>query len=224
MAALGASLGFGALNWIFGFPAIWSIDRWGRRNLALFGFPTMSLSLFFAAFSFLIPEPTAKLACVALGIYLHCCFYSPTLGPIPFTVSAESFPLNVRMVGMSLATSTTWFFNAVLSLTFPALLSAWTPTGAFGWYAAWNLVLWAWAYFFMPETKGLSLEELDAVFSVPHREHAGYYARKLPYYVQKKLFCRRNIQAYPPLYEHEKLSMEERKAKGFTENIAAAGH
>lgn len=46
-------------------------------------------------------------------------------------------------------------------MTFPALIGAFTPQGAFGWYAAWNVVGFVLAYFFVPETKGYSLEELD---------------------------------------------------------------
>lgn len=52
---------------------------------------------------------------------------------VPFTYSAEVYPLYVREVGMSLATATTWLFNFVVSLTFPKLLTAFTPQGAFGW-------------------------------------------------------------------------------------------
>lgn len=66
---------------------------------------------------------------------------------------------------MSLATATTWFFNFVLSITYPSLQTAFTPTGAFGWYAGWNIVGFVAVLLFLPETKGLSLEELDQVFS-----------------------------------------------------------
>jgi hypothetical protein len=51
-------------------------------------------------------------------------------------------------------------FNFILSLTWPALVAAFTPTGAFGWYAAWNLFGWVFCYFLLPETKNLTLEEL----------------------------------------------------------------
>lgn len=62
---------------------------------------------------------------------------------------------------MSFATAVTWFFNFVVSITFPALLGAFTPQGAFGWYAAWNIIGWVAVLLAVPETKALSLEELD---------------------------------------------------------------
>jgi hypothetical protein len=78
--------------------------------------------------------------------------------------SAEAFPLHLRDVGMSFATATCWGFNFILSLTWPALVKAFTPQGAFGWYAAWNMFGWVYCYFLLPETKNLTLEELDTVF------------------------------------------------------------
>lgn len=62
---------------------------------------------------------------------------------------------------MSWATAITWCFNFVLSISFPPLLQAFKPQGAFGFYAAWCLVLWVLILLFVPETKALTLEELD---------------------------------------------------------------
>lgn len=168
-AALAASLGFGIINFLFAIPAIYTIDTFGRRNLLLTTFPLMSLFLFFTGFSFLIPDDThhtARIACIALGIYLFGIVYSPGEGPVPFTYSAEAYPLYIRPLGMSLATATTWFFNFVLSITYPSLQTAFTPTGAFSWYASWNIVGFFAVLLFLPETKGLSLEELDQVFGM----------------------------------------------------------
>ncbi|KAL1742659.1 hypothetical protein HDZ31DRAFT_65768 [Schizophyllum fasciatum] len=222
-AALGASLGWGACNWLFAFPAIVTIDTFGRRQLLLIGFPLMSLALWFTGASFNIPSgSTARIACVALGTYLHCIAYSPSEGPVPFTYSAESFPLYIREIGMSWAVSVCWFFNGVLSLTWPPLLRAFTSQGAFYYYAAWNLFGFVTVFFFLPETKGLTLEELDAVFSVSNREHASYQFRMIPYYVQRYFFGNKSIEK-EPLYPHEKMSLEERMAHG-TFAPAAAGH
>ena len=90
--------------------------------------------------------------------------YSPGEGPVPFTYSAEAFPLHLRDVGMSFATAICWGFNFILSLTWPALEAAFTPTGAFCWYAGWNFFGFVYAYFLLPETKGRTLEELDRIF------------------------------------------------------------
>ena len=54
-----------------------------------------------------------------------------------------------------------FFSNFVIAITFPRLLGAFKPQGAFGWYAAWNVVGFFLVLLFVPETKALSLEELD---------------------------------------------------------------
>ena len=58
-------------------------------------------------------------------------------------------------------------FAGVLSLTFPRMQTVMTPTGAFGFYAGLNLAAWFMIFCFVRETKQLTLEELDQVFSVP---------------------------------------------------------
>jgi MFS family permease len=82
-----ASFGFGAVNFLFALPAVWTIDTFGRRNLLLTTFPLMSIFLLMTGFAFWIPEGNGRLAVVALGIYLFGMVYSPGEGPVPFTVS-----------------------------------------------------------------------------------------------------------------------------------------
>ncbi|KAL4252611.1 major facilitator superfamily protein [Abortiporus biennis] len=178
--ALLASFGFGLINWLFAFPAVYTIDTFGRRNLLLTTFPLMAIFLLMTGFAFWIPEGNGRLAVVALGIYLFGMAYSPGEGPVPFTYSAEAYPLYVRDVGMSLSTATLWFFNFVVAITFPRLLGAFRPQGAFA----------------------LSLEELDQVFSVPTHIHASYQLKALPRNIKKYIF-RMKVDPLPPLYEHE---------------------
>ena len=187
-------MGFGVINFLFAIPAWFTIDNFGRRNLLLTTFPLMALCLFFTGFSFWIPSgSTAHIACIALGIYLFGMFYSPGEGPVPFTYSAEAYPLYIRPLGMSLATATLWFFNFVLSITWPSLVRAFKPQGAFSWYACWNIIGFLAVLFFVPETKERTLEELDQVFSVRTRDHAAYGARQVPYFF-KRYILRQNVE------------------------------
>lgn len=135
-----ASLGFGAVNFVFAWPAIFTIDTYGRRTLLLFTFPQMAWTLLAAGFCFYIPEGSkAHLGLIAFFIFLFAAFYSPGEGPVPFTYSAEVFPLSHREVGMGFAVATCLFWAAVLSITFPRLLAAFSPVGAFGFYAGLNV-------------------------------------------------------------------------------------
>ena len=136
---------------------------------------------------------TARIACIALGIYLFGIVYSPGEGPVPFTYSAEAYPLYIRPLGMSLATATTWFFNFVLSITWPSLQTAFKPQGAFAWYATWNLIGFVLVLLFLPETKGKTLEELDQVFGLPTHAHAAYGLRQVPYFF-KRYILRQHVE------------------------------
>ncbi|KAK4252026.1 hypothetical protein C7999DRAFT_10387 [Corynascus novoguineensis] len=189
VSALAASLGFGVINWLFALPAFYTIDTFGRRNLLLTTFPLMSLFMFFTGYSFWIPESSkAHIACIALGIYLFGMVYSPGEGPVPFTYSAEAYPLYIRPIGMSLATATTWLFNFILALTWPSMLNAFTPQGGFSWYAGWNIIGFFLVLFFVPETKEKTLEELDGVFDVPLRRQAAYGVRQAVYFWRRYIF------------------------------------
>ncbi|RSL49319.1 hypothetical protein CEP53_009202 [Fusarium sp. AF-6] len=205
-SALLASMGTGILNWVFALPALFTIDKWGRRNLLLFTFPWLSVFLLWTGLAFYANSNKAKVGLVTTGMYLFEVFYSPGEGPVPFTYSAEAFPVHVRDVGMSWATATTWCFNFVISMTWPRLRSSFTPTGAFGWYAAWCAVLWFLILLFVPETKALTLEELDQVFGVSTRKHASYQIKNAVWHF-KKWVLRKDLELLPSFYtESEKLN------------------
>ena len=69
--ALLASFGFGLVNWVFSFPAMYTIDSFGRRNLLLFTFPNMAWTLLAAGFSFYIPDSnSSKVPVIAFFVFL----------------------------------------------------------------------------------------------------------------------------------------------------------
>lgn len=204
LQALLASFGFGLVNFVFAWPAVWTIDTWGRRALLLFTFPQMAWTLLAAGLCFIIPESSkAHLGMVALFIFLFAAFYSPGEGPVPFTYSAEVFPLSHREVGMSWAVATCLFWAAVLSITFPRLLRAFHPVGAFCFYSGLNVTALVLIFLFVPETKQRTLEELDYVFAVPTRTHVHYQvSQALPWWFNTYILRRRGLRL-PPLYQFD---------------------
>lgn len=73
-----ASFGFGLVNFVFAWPAIWTIDTYGRRNLLLFTFPNMAWCLVAGGCCFLLPDGVdARLPLIAFFVYLFTAFYSP---------------------------------------------------------------------------------------------------------------------------------------------------
>ncbi|ODN80979.1 hypothetical protein L202_03089 [Cryptococcus amylolentus CBS 6039] len=200
-----ASWGFGLINFIFAIPAVFTIDTFGRRNLLLSTFPNMAWTLLVTGLCFLIPTTSsARVPLIAVFIYIFAMFYSVGEGPVPFAYSAEVFDLAHREVGMSWAVATCLFWAAVLSLTWPRMVGAMTSTGAFCFYAGLNMIAFVLIFFFLPETKQLTLEELDYVFGVPTATHASYQAKVwAPWFIKSKIL-RKKVEL-EPLYHLEEV-------------------
>jgi len=109
-------------------------------------------------------------------------------------------------------------YSFALAISFPSLLRAFGSQGAFGWYAAWcmsmfspyssstNLTFlftvgWTAVLFTLPETKALTLEELDFVFSVPTVRHAKYQLKNAIWHFRRYVLFQKNLKPLPPLYE-----------------------
>ncbi|EIW72341.1 hypothetical protein TREMEDRAFT_24694 [Tremella mesenterica DSM 1558] len=202
--ALLASLGFGLVNSVFAIPAIWTIDSFGRRNLMLFTFPLMSLCLWWAGSMFFMDSSNpARVPVIAVAVYIFTALYSPGEGPIPFLYSAESYPLTHREVGMSWAVSQNNLFSALLSLTFPSMLSTFKPYGAFYFYAGTNILAVILIFFFVPDTSRRTLEELDFIFGVPVHVFAKYqWSTWLPWFFKRYVLFQKDAYL-KPLYHLE---------------------
>lgn len=189
---------------IFAFPALWTIDLWGRRTLLIATFPAMFLMLLATGMSFYIPQSSpAHLGLIAFFIFAFVAFYAPGEGPCAFVYSSEVFPLSHREIGMAWAVATNNFWAAVLGLTFPRMLLAFTAPGSFGFYAGLNIVALVFIFLFLPETKQRSLEELDYVFGVPTTVHAKFQTTQvLPWWTRRYVLFQKR-QEPPSLYHFE---------------------
>jgi hypothetical protein len=89
---------------------------------------------------------------------------------------------------MSMAVATANFWAAVLSVTFPQILSTLKPQGAFTLYAGLNLLALLLVFLFVPETKQKTLEELDQVFEIPTRSFIRYQTTVvLPWWIRRHI-------------------------------------
>ena len=84
------------------------------------------------------------------------------MGPLVWVVMAEIFPIRMRGAAMGLATLILWFADFVVTLTFPVISDKLNASAAFWIYAAMCVFDLVFMIFYLPETKGKSLEEMSA--------------------------------------------------------------
>ncbi|KAF5262429.1 hypothetical protein FOXYS1_6852 [Fusarium oxysporum] len=197
--ALWASWGFGLTTFLFALPAIYMIDRFGRRSLLLATFPHMAWSLLVSGCSYLISgDGNGRLALIATFIFVFAAFYAVGEGPVCYPYAAEAYPLSHREIGMAWSVVINAGGASVLALTFPYMLVALTPTGAFAFYCGLNVLAFIMIFLWVPETKQLTLEELDSTFSISTTRFIRYqFTETLPYWFERYVLWRRDVTIKP---------------------------
>ena len=109
-----------------------------------------------------VTHAAAGWACVVM-IWLYIINFAYSWGPVSWTLIAEVFSLSIRAKGTSLGASTQWMLSFVIALVTPRMLEA-ISWGLYIFFAAWLAAGMVFVYFFVPETKGKTLEEMDQVF------------------------------------------------------------
>jgi len=169
-----ASMVAGFANAVFTLPVYWTIDSYGRRILMLFTFPIMISMLLLGGFSF-FGSQWLNFTLVIVSIAVFIAAYSPANGPVPWVVTAEIYPLYIRSECMSISTFCNYMFNFVVSFSWPDMLASMTAQGAYGFYALMTLIGFVYIFFFMPETKGYTLEQMKVVFEKSSFDIARYH-------------------------------------------------
>ena len=155
-----ATMGIGLVNVFVTVLALMYIDKIGRRNLLLFGFAGTFLSLgMLAVFSFYDLAILDYLSVICLVLYITS--FAISLGPIPYVIMAEIFPLHVRGAGMGFSSMSNWGFNGIVVFTYPMLYGYFGIQYTLGFYSLICLFGLFYTWTCMPETKNLSLETIE---------------------------------------------------------------
>ncbi|XP_043824586.1 LOW QUALITY PROTEIN: proton myo-inositol cotransporter [Dromiciops gliroides] len=108
--------------------------------------------------------PTPYSWTALLGLILYLVFFAPGMGPMPWTVNSEIYPLWARSTGNACSSGINWIFNVLVSLTFLHTAEYLTYYGAFFLYAGFAGLGLIFIYGCLPETKGRKLEEIESLF------------------------------------------------------------
>ncbi|KAJ9052105.1 hypothetical protein DSO57_1026126 [Entomophthora muscae] len=170
----------GIVNMTSTIPAILYVDRWGRRMTLMAGAVVMAIGMAVVGIVIAVYGVQSKDAItgetifsmrsisasytVIVFIYIFVAGFAFSWGPIAWIYPAEIFPMRVRSKGASLTTASNWAFNYIVSLLTPILMDKIT-WGLYIVFAGFCVVMTLAVYFFYPETRGYSLEDMDLVFA-----------------------------------------------------------
>ena len=160
--AILATVGVGLVNVLMTLVAIWFLDRIGRKPLLYIGMSGMAISLGILGFAFHMPTLAGSLKLLTvLSVIGYIASFAISLGPIFWLMIAEIYPLKIRGRAMSIATLSNWGCNMVVAATFLTLTDKLGKAGAFWFYGTVCIIGIVFCYFYVPETKGHTLEKIE---------------------------------------------------------------
>ncbi|EMT62849.1 Putative quinate permease [Fusarium odoratissimum] len=169
---------YGIVNTLSTLPALFLIDKLGRRPLLMCGAAGTFISLVIVGGiiggygSALTDNKSAGWVGIVF-IYIYDVNFSFSFAPIGWVLPSEIFNLGNRSKAMAITTSATWMCNFIIGLVTPDMLAT-IGWGTYIFFAAFCLLAFLFTYFFVPETRGKSLEDMDLVFgdTASHEEKA----------------------------------------------------
>jgi MFS family permease len=162
--SLANSIAIGSTNLIFTFVGLYLIDRLGRKTLLIIGSVGYIISLAMVAYAF---KTQASPVVLMIFLLLFIASHAIGQGAVIWVFIAEIFPNKVRALGQSFGASIHWVFAAIITLITPVFLDAKNgifkdnPWPIFAFFAFMMLLQLVWTVTKVPETKGISLEELE---------------------------------------------------------------
>ncbi len=168
--AILATVGVGIVNVGMTIIAMFLVDRAGRRPLLLVGIAGMIVTLSVLSLGF--RYPSGQLAWIAVICLMgYVASFAISLGPIFWLLIAEIYPLKIRGLAEGTAATFNWASNLIVSLTFLTLVEKLGASSTFLLYAFASVASWLFAYYFVPETKGRTLEQIEAFWRARHHAH-----------------------------------------------------
>ncbi|KAF2027452.1 D-xylose-proton symporter [Setomelanomma holmii] len=161
---------YGIVNTLSTLPALFLIDKIGRKPLLLSGVAGTFISL-------VIGPPRGRLDGHGIAfVYIYDVNFSYSWAPIGWGLPSEIYNFGNRSKAMSLTTSSTWMCKFIIGLVTPDMLET-IGYGTYLFFAAFALIAFFFTWFIIPETKGKTLEEMDAVFddTTAHEEKTRLY-------------------------------------------------
>ncbi len=158
-SALAATVGVGTVNLIFTMLAFLIIDKFGRRVMIIGGASAMTVMHFLIAWQLSLGTEANPVLAIG-GILGFIAFFAISSGAVIWVFISEIFPNAVRAKGQAFGCFTHWFMCTLISWAFPAVAEK-AGTYAFGFFGLMMVCQIIFAIFWMPETKGGTIEDIE---------------------------------------------------------------
>lgn len=170
--ATGAALltvGIGVTDFMATFTAILLLDRFGRKPLFLIGIAVTVICLVVLATGFAQLDRLATVGhwVIVVSLFVYMAAFSLSLGPVTGLIVSEIYPQRIRGIAMGLVIVANWLCQIITALSFPSLIAYLGPTVTFSIYAVVGIAGFAFCYLLVPETKGLTLEQIEQYWRAP---------------------------------------------------------
>ncbi|TZF83237.1 sugar porter family MFS transporter [Pedobacter sp. BS3] len=158
--SLASQVIFGVANMLFTLIAIWKVDRWGRRPLYLLGTAGAAVALLLTGFCFYYSVTTGIWLFLCVLAFLACFAFS--IGPLKFVVASEIFPNAIRGRALAISIMVMWVADTIVGQITPLMLNGVGSAATFWFFALFCLIAFILVFYYLPETKGRSLEQIEA--------------------------------------------------------------
>src|SRR5579863_10058940 len=160
--AILATAGIGVVNVLATIFSMWLIDRRGRRPLLLVGIAGMAVTLVLLGFVFRMSSESTGMGWLAvISLMAYVGSFAISLGPIFWLMISEIYPLKIRNSAEGIAATFNWGANLLITLTFLTLVESLGPSWTFWAYALCSIAAGIFSFYFVPETKGRTLEQIE---------------------------------------------------------------
>lgn len=153
-------------------PGLYLVEKMGRRNLLLMGAIGMCVCQYIVAIvgtAFPGAEHQSAQSCAIAFVCIYIAFFASSWGPVAWVVTGELFPLKARAKCLSITTAANWLLNWAIAYVTPYMVNeehAALGSKVFFIWGTFCLICVTFVYFFIYETKGLSLEQVDELYGV----------------------------------------------------------
>ncbi len=150
----------GLVNVIFTVVAIFTVDKWGRKPLLIVGSTGMAIGMFAIA-------GLAWFEVIGISTLVFIIIYTASFmmswGPITWVLISEIFPNKIRGKAVAIAVAAQWASNYLISSTYPAMMEL-SGAMTYGFYGLMSVLSLIFVWKFVPETKGRTLEDMEAIW------------------------------------------------------------